>query len=54
MQKEFEEKFECYEQDLEKEEGRRPWEQESNTKSTEDLSASSGKINATEGGPEKW
>lgn len=47
-QKDFEQKFECYGMDLEKEKGNRPWEIEKIEKEVEDLSRSSGKVIAEE------
>lgn len=48
-QMEFEAKFECYEMDMEKQDGRRPWEVPNRTQKVEDLTRSSGKIIAEEG-----
>lgn len=48
-QKEFEAKFECYDKDLEKQNGMRPWEISENEKEVEDLITSSGKVVAQEG-----
>lgn len=48
-QKEFEEKFECYEKDMEKTGGHRLWEQIEELEYVEDLSRSSGEIRAQEG-----
>lgn len=48
-QEEFVEQFECYENDLEKENGIRPWETKSQDKQNADLSISSGKIIAEDG-----
>jgi len=48
-QQEFTEKFECYEADLEKHKGLRPWEISEKEEIIEDLTKSSGKIIAVEG-----
>ena len=48
-QKEFEAKFECYEKDLEKTEGHRPWEDTPEINKQEKLEHSSGKVVAQEG-----
>lgn len=48
-QKEFETKFECYEMDMEKQNGHRPWEDFDRVEEIEDLSRSSGKIVSSEG-----
>ena len=45
-QKQFEEKFECFDTDLQKNDGVRPWDDKSNEKSIQDLSTSSGEIEA--------
>lgn len=42
--KDFEEKFECYDTDLKKENGIRPWESSTKQEESKDLSTSSGKI----------
>lgn len=49
-QEEFVKQFECYEDDLKKENGLRPWETKSQDKQNADLSISSGKIIAEDGG----
>lgn len=48
-QKEFESRFECYEMDMEKQEGHRPWEDINVKENEEDLTRSSGKVISTEG-----
>lgn len=48
-QKEFAEKFECYEKDLEKNQGHRPWEISEKEEIVEDLTRGSGKVIAMEG-----
>lgn len=48
-QKEFEEKFECYEKDIEKNKGHRLWEDSQIEEKQENLAASSGKILADKG-----
>lgn len=48
-QKEFAEKFECYETDLEKHQGYRPWEISEKEENVEDLNRGSGKVVAVEG-----
>lgn len=48
-QKEFEEKFECYERDIGKLQGHRPWEDVEVKKELEDLTQSSGRVVASEG-----
>lgn len=48
-QKEFEEKFECYENDIEKNNGHRLWEDSQIEEKQENLAASSGKIFADKG-----
>ena len=48
-QKEFAERFECYETDLEKHQGQRPWEIEEKEEIVEDLTRGSGKVVAVEG-----
>lgn len=48
-QKEFEERFECYEMDIEKYDGHRPWEEVEIKENLEDLTRSSGKVIASEG-----
>ena len=52
-QEEFTRQFECYDQDLKKMNGVRPWETREQEKESEDLSKSSGKIVAN-GGQERW
>ena len=47
-QKEFEEKFECYQMDLEKYNGKRPWETDEQIKEEENLATSSGKVENSE------
>lgn len=48
-QKEFEARFECYERDMEKNDGHRPWEDLDRTEHLEDLTQSSEKAVASEG-----
>lgn len=48
-QKEFESRFECYEMDMEKRGGHRPWEDLDRTEDLEDLNRSSGKVIASKG-----
>lgn len=48
-QEEFEKKFECYKEDLEKQNGRSPWQNEERSSNIEDLSKSSGKVAFEEG-----
>ena len=48
-QKEFAERFECYETDLEKNQGHRPWEISEKEEIIEDLTRGSGKVVAVEG-----
>ena len=48
-QKEFESKFECYDRDMEKQAGHRPWEDAEPLKESEELNRSSGTIVAEEG-----
>lgn len=48
-QKEFEAKFECYEMDLEKTEGHRPWEDKAEINKQDELEHSSGRVVAQEG-----
>jgi len=52
-QEQFEEKFECYDMDMEKNNGHRPWEEVEQEKETENLAQSSGNIVASLEGEEK-
>jgi hypothetical protein len=45
----FEERFECYKKDMQKQNGRRPWENVKSKERKEDLNRSSGKMVADEG-----
>ena len=47
-QKDFEERFECYEMDMAKQSGHRPWEWVEPAKTFENLAQSSGKVAARE------
>lgn len=48
-QKDFEARFECYEKDIEKNGGNRPWDNDLNPHAPEDLNKSSGKLISSEG-----
>ncbi len=48
-QEEFTKQFECYETDLQKHQGLRPWESNTKQKETIDLSKTSGRVSAREG-----